>query len=391
MPIPNLDELALVFERELRIQLDPSGTGAANLRPGSANAVLVSLATQLGAQLFTYAAGRAAARDVLTAQDDDLDDLARDRYGDRRKEATASTGRAYLRRSGTAATLLPRGSRFAVRASGTQPAVTFEIKEDTSASAGVQSAGVPIACTEPGAKGNVDLAALTDLVDPLPDPTWQLYRPLPGDPFFPPEPIGGGTDRETNDQLRARLLQQAIDDLREKGTRRALLTGSARVPGVVHVTAIEPQDGTVILYAGDGSFLLPAALRLTLLTALEDIRVLGVPVLVRPYEVQVVEINARLHMQRALSHYDTGAIKDAAVTSIQRYFAARAQPDEYFVNAVEAAALRAHEEAQQVVLDSPLQDVRRPRDVSYGTILALRRYLVRPESIRVSVLDPLTS
>ncbi len=391
MDLPTIDEIAQVFERQLRLELDPLGTGAVNLRPGSDNAALVSMAAQLGAKVFAYAADRAAARDINTATGDDLDDIARDRYGDARKPANAATGRVYLRRTGTRPTLIPKGSRVGVRAEGAQQAVTYEAGEDVSVPAGTSTASVPIVCTAQGVLGNVDLAAVKDILDTLPDTTWSLYVPTAGDALYPPEVLGGGADVESDDRLRTRLLQQSVDDNREKATARAILTGAMRVPGVLFATAIEPQDGTVILYTGDASFLLPTALRIAVLSMLGAYRAQGVPVLVLPYNVQVVQVTASIFMSRRLANYDVSAVKAAGVAAVQRYFEGRAQPDEYFTNAIVASLFRAHDEVQEVVLVSPTADVRRPQDSGYGLVTALNRFVVKPESISVSIFDPLTT
>jgi hypothetical protein len=251
---------------------------------------------------------------------------------------------------------------------------------------------VPVRCRTPGLAGNVTLAAILDVLDPLPDPTWQIYVPSPNDPVLsggPVDTIGGGGDRETDDQLKARMGQRSLDTDRQRGTKAAILAGAGKVGGVLYTTAIEPQDGTVVLYVGDASYQLPQALAAAVLLELENWRAFGVPVLIRPYNAQLVPVTLSLFMARPLSTYDTAAIKAAVVAEVMRYFENRPQPDEYYTEAIIAAGFRAHVEAQHSVLATPSQSVQRPADAGYGAVSALNRYFVKPEAISVSILDPL--
>jgi hypothetical protein len=390
--IPTTTELALRFEAALRLGIDPTGVGAINLRPGSDNAVLVSMATQLGNRLFAYAADRGAARSLGSSTGDDLDDYVRDIFADKRKEASVSVGTVYLQRAGTNPSPVPKGSRFGTRAQGTQQALQFEAAADISAGTAVSRVAIPIRCRTPGLVGNVALASILDILDPLPDPTWQIYVPSTNDPVLnggPVDVIGGGGDHETDDQLKARMGQRSLDTDRQRGTRAAILAGAGKVGGVVYTTAIEPQDGTVVLYVGDASYQLPQSLAAAVRLELENWRAFGVPVLIRPYNAQLVPITLALFMARPLSNYDTAAINAAVVAEVVRYFENRPQPDEYYTEAIIAAGFRAHVEAQHSVLATPSQSVQRPADAGYGAVTALNRYFVKPESISVSILDPL--
>jgi uncharacterized phage protein gp47/JayE len=387
--LPTPAELAAAAQAAFRARLDPNGTGAVNLRPGSRHDLFVSVVTAVAARLSAYAVDRVTALRRSTATGTDLDDLARDLFSVTRKAANAATGRVRLVRAGTAATSVPKGTRFAVPAEGSTPAVVFEASEDVASSG--TTAVVPVACAEVGTRGNIaGPSAVTAVLDPLPDSTWSL------DPTYTTgvdsaAAFAGGAEAETDDELRDRLEQIAINDPRERATERAVLAATLAVPGVRYATVVEPFDGTLVVYAGDEAFALSDAMRQAIELELRGWRALGVPALARAYSAQTVTVTGTIYMARALSEYDAAAVKAAAVQAVKDYFATgRPQPDEYFVNAIEAACFGAHDEVQNVVLSAPLADVRRRPDADYGAVAALERYRVTDESITLSVAGPLT-
>jgi uncharacterized phage protein gp47/JayE len=388
--LPTSSELAEIGRAAFRAALDPGGTGAVNLRPGSRNDVAISALTGIGNRLGAYVADRVSAARRSSATGEDLDAHARDLYGETRKSASASTGKVRLTRPGTTATAIPKGSRFAVPAEGSTPAVIFEASEDVSSSA--TTAVVPVRCTETGPRGNITgPQAVAAILDPLPDTTWTLDATYTtaGDPTAT---FGGGAADETDDELRQRLDQISIDDPRERATRSAVLAGALRVPGVRYATIVEPLDGTGIVYAGDAAFALTDAMRKAIDTELLDWRALGVPALIRGYNAQTVTVTGTIYMARALANYDLAAIKAAATSAVKRYFdTGRPSPDEYFVNAIEAALFSAHDEIQNVALASPLANALRPADTGYGAITALNRYRVTDASISIAIAAPQTT
>lgn len=388
MTAPTLDEVARAAEQGLREVLDPGATGAVNLRPGSRNSALVSSITQVSTKLVAHATERAAAVRVSTATGDDLEQIARDEYETERLPATRAVGTVYLQRAtAPAATLIPRGSRFG--SSG----VAFEATQDVSAGVGVVRVAVPVQALQEGAQGNIALSSVNAIVDALPDRTWALYVPTLGDPFDPPDVIGGGSEREKDDELRARLLDVSPDDTRAPGSLPAIRHGARSVPGVRDVLVIEPGNGTLAVIAGDASYALPSAIRRAIELELRKWRAHGVPALVRGFDVRVVTINATVHLARATAQYDTGAIAAAARARIHEYFAAREHPDECFADAIVSALHRAHEDVQHatVVLSDiagAFTERRRPAsDAAYASG-SVPRYVVTDASLSIIVSDP---
>lgn len=388
--LPTPDDLARAAQGSLRVSLDPGGRGLVDLRAGSRLDAFVGVGAALGTRVSAYAADRAAAGRLATATGEDLDQFARDFFDEGRKVAVAATGsRRLTRTGGTGATSIPRGTRVGVPATATQPAVVFEAVETVAVGAGVTAVDVALRCTETGTAGNLtDPDAVTALLDPLPTTSpasaWALAA-TPGAVF------GGGAAVETDDELRYRLGQYDPITARIRGTRDAILAGTLRVPGVRWVTAIEPGDGTVVVFAGDAGFALPAALRSAIDTELLGWRCFGVPVLMRGFTVTPVTVTGTIYMARRLAEYDLNALRAVAVARVKAYFDARPYPDEYFVNALEAALFRADDEVQQVLLSSPTVDVRRPSDGGYGALGTAVRYVVTDASLQLTFAERLST
>ncbi len=391
MTAPTLEEIANAAEQGLREVLDPGATGAVNLRPGSRNSALVSAVTQVGTRLVAHATERAAATRVSTATGDDLDQIASDDYETERLPATRAVGTVYLvRSSAAAATVIPRGSRFAASAG-----VVFEATQDVSAgvAVGSQRVAVPVQALTEGTQGNVALATITTIVDALPDQTWSLYVPTLFDALYPPDVIGGGSARETDDELRARLLDVSPDDTRAPGSLPAVRHGARTVPGVRDVLVIEPGNGTLAVIAGDAGYALPAAMRRAIELELRRWRAHGVPALVRGFDVRVVSVVATVHMARAVSQYDGGAIATAARARIHEYFAAREHPDEVFADAIVSALHRAHEDVQHATVSlsdslGSFTERRRPASDAAYAFGAVPRFVVTDATLSIVVADP---
>jgi uncharacterized phage protein gp47/JayE len=127
-----------------RAALDPGGTGAVNLAPGSRNDVAVSALNALTTRVTGYVADRVAAGRVHSATGEDLDILAQDFYQETRKPARTATGMIQLTRTGTGATTIPLGTRFAVPASSTAAAIVFQASQDVAVPSGQTTAQVPL-------------------------------------------------------------------------------------------------------------------------------------------------------------------------------------------------------------------------------------------------------
>lgn len=392
-------ELAALAQQKLRSLVDPGGTGAVDLSPGSRNDIMVSICVALATRVFQYTADRLTARSLATATGEDLDALVQDVYQDVRKGANAATTTIYLQRVGTAATVVPFGSRFDVPATSTQQGVSFTVSADVpvALNAGVSvPVAVQVQCAQTGTIGNVATSAITAIRDPLPDTSWTVAAVPAGAAAF----AAGGSAAESDDDFRARIQRSAFDDSKQRGTRAAIETGALRVPGIASVTAVEPNDGTVLVFCGDVGYNLSSSLQSGVQVELENWRAFGIPAIVRPYTLVTVSISAVVYMQRGLSNYDVTTMQSTAVAAVKAYFAQRKRPDEFFGSAIASALSTTSDEVQQVLLvsvstsSSPAPDatgsVKRVADTAYGALTSMVRYVVTSTSVQVTIAPPAT-
>jgi uncharacterized phage protein gp47/JayE len=393
-------ELAVLAQQKLRALMDPAGTGAVDLSPGSRNDNMISVNTALYTRAFQYAADRLTSRSLSTATGDDLDALVLDIYQDTRKLANEATGTVYLQRTGTSATVIPQGTKFAVPSTSTQTGVEFICTVDTPVATNAGLAGspisVPVQCVVADRSGNVAVALITQIKDALPDTTWSIATAPAGALLY----IAGGDIEEDDDTFRSRIQQSAFDDSKRRGTVAAIRTGTLQVPGVSNVTVVEPGDGTLLVFCGDTSYNLSAAMQSAVQVELEDWRAFGIPPVVRPYSVVTVYITATMYMQRPLQNYSQQALQTQALANVLSYFANRKRPDEFYGSAVSAAIMAAHVESQQVIFNtvttsaSPQPDgtgsIRRVSDSLYGSVTSMVRYVVSSASVQINIAPPLT-
>lgn len=394
--LPTSADLLGVTQRSLRQSLDPSGNGAVDLNPGSRLDIFQSCVLALGARLTAHIANRVAARSKQTAKGDDLDVIGQDIYNTKRKSANASTGTLYLHRAGSAATVIPFGSRFAVPASGSQPSVTFAASADVPSSS--TFAAIPVTCATTGIVGNVGLSSVTKIVDSLPDTTWALYVPSPGDPVLAGAPaadvIAGGDDGEVGNDAAflARLNKSSFDAANAPGTRQGIQDTVLEVPGIIDATVISPGDGTIRIFAGDVNYQLSSGLKDAIQTAVEGARAFGNPAFVLPYTVVFVPVVGRIYMRRQVRNYDSTAISAQAVSNVIDYFTTgRESPDSYFTDKISAAMESANTETQSVVLSAPASSVPPLAASEYSALNTINRYVTDSAHVSVSVLDPQTS
>lgn len=375
--------------RVLRERLDPEGTGKLKLGVGSRLNTALSLGAAMLTPILGHVAERVQARTLSGATGADLDIVAEDLWRTTRKASTAALGVVYLQRSGSTATVIPAGSRFAVPASGTQQPVVFSADFDVSCSS--TKVAVPVSCTIDGVVGNVDPSSITQIMDSLPDTGWVIFTPTSGNPGPTAEtaaaPLGGGADLETDDELRARLRSVPRDVL--PGTKAGVYWGAISTPGVASVVVVEPFDGTLRVFAGDAAFQLPDVLRESIVANLETWRGGGVKTIVRQFAVSTVPVSMTIYMETDVSNYPQTALKQRAQQAVLDYFApGRPHPDEYMLDGIKAAVAAAVGDVQRIDLAAPTLDVKRLLPASYGAVSALPRYVTSASLISIALSNP---
>lgn len=144
--------------------------------------------------------------------------------GVRRKQATKSVGEATFSRENAASVdyTVPRGTT--IQTDSVDP-VRFETTEQVTLPAGSTSvSGVSIRAVEAGTRGNAGANTLTVMTDP-PSGIEEVTNPTQTD---------GGTDAETDDDLRARAKDELSDGMR--GTARGIRNELIKTAGVKSVS-----------------------------------------------------------------------------------------------------------------------------------------------------------
>lgn len=237
--------------------------------------IIIAACSAMADEATRHLSLRMAALFLDSAEGDDLDRLVADRFSPTivRKQAAPAVVTVDLFRSippsGGAAVIFPIGTKLR-----TEQGTEFETT--TVASLGLNSTGpVPAVAqaVQAGTVGNVDDEQINAFVQTPSDPEAQVINN---------EPASGGTDVETDAQLRER----ARDFFRtaRRGTLAAIEFGALTVNGVESATAVEVLDalgkpnGVVLLQIADVNGNSNAVLADAVRNALLEFRAAGVVV-----------------------------------------------------------------------------------------------------------------
>lgn len=246
---------------------------------------------------------------VLTAEGEYLDKKVAER-GITRKPATYATAKVVLGRLTPAQTdtLIPAGSLVATGPAGDKPPVYFRTLSDAVIPAGQLTVEVVVQCTEPGLIGNVGVG--------------QINLPAsPGfDTVYNPEPATGGTDGETDEELRQRYLAAVRTPIRG-GTRFDYEFWAMTVPGVLSARCLPLNrgPGTVdVLVTTAGGIPSPE-----LLDQVQDVLDRERPLCVdaRAIAPEAVTVDVSIYLQPADGYTIEGlapAVREAVIAYIQQ-------------------------------------------------------------------------
>lgn len=253
--------------------------------PGSDVNVVFAAAAGIGEEIARFAQASWAEAHLATAEGDALDRWVYDRYRLVRFEARSSTVTLRLERSNNSPGItIPADSGFS-----TEDGVTFLTLNDAVFPNGsVGPIRVDAVASDTGEGGNVPIGTINTVASFLEDDTVTVTNE---------EPSAGGSDQETDVELRARAQDFFLTARR--GTRFAIEFGATQTPGVEQATAEEILDGAsgfaagrVILTISDSEGQSNLALATRVASNLDEYRALGVPVVVSPGVQQLVEIEA---------------------------------------------------------------------------------------------------
>lgn len=280
-----------------------------DVRGSDAN-LFVGSTSVVGAHIVRHLAYSVARLFLDSAEEDDLDRLAFDRYGEARKGATPAVGTVRFWRTSLTGGVgdIPVGTKL------------------------IALTGAEYITTANGHFGAGDYSILVDVraVQAGKGPQVgrnQIRKPGPGVSFFDTtiqlnndDPTAGGENREDDPTFRNRLRNFWLSARR--GTLGAIEYGAMTVPGVVSATAIEALDGSasparvVNLFIADSSGVASTPLARAVDVALADYRAGGIRVIIWPSMPSIVAIVLKLAFQ---SQVDTVALTQKVVTAIVEF------------------------------------------------------------------------
>jgi phage-related baseplate assembly protein len=278
---------------------------------GSDVNLLISSSSAMGDELGRAAAEAFGALFLASAEGPDLDRLIADRFGAEvvRKGASAAIVPVVFFRTGgpLPAVTLPVGTRI-----GTRTGVTFVLVNAATLAGGNTGPTTVLAqCSSAGLDGNVDIGAITEIIDATGDPNVQVRND---------EPAAGGDDTEGDGSLKARA--RAFWRAARRGTAAAIVFGALTVPGVRQASVIEALEpsgnpsGRVALYIADANGQSNSALTAAVRAALVEYRAAGIFVDVQSSTPTFVSIVLRL---RFAASFDSSLVFDQVRRAIVAY------------------------------------------------------------------------
>jgi hypothetical protein len=284
-------------------KLDPAHVDTS----GSDANLFVGIAAILGAQLSRQLAYRTGALLLASADGEDLDRLAYDRYNLTRKGASPARGSIRIARATLAA-----GAGTVAIGTKIQTLQGAEYVTTSTAIFGVADSFATCAAraTQAGKATQVGSGSVQRFSQPqlLFDTTLVPSNPAP---------MAGGEDVEDDDTFRARVRD--FWRSARRGVLAAIEFGALTVPGVVSAQAVEALSvfGTparvVNLYISDSSGVASDVLASDVLVALEDYRAAGITVLVFTSIPQIVSIKLALTFAAGV---DTRALTDLVRSAV---------------------------------------------------------------------------
>ena len=309
MDLPTRQDLYEIARAELLAGNTLLSPDEVDTEGSDAHAILQSIAT-LGSVLLRQMILATRPLRGTTAQGEELDEWAWDRFRMRRLPGTPSTTPLVFSRTDTAVDQeVPAGT--SVSGGG----VTFLTIETGVLPAGDSEVTVDAVCTVAGVSGNVPAGTLQTIDDDIPGAELSVGQP---------EPAQGGADDEKTEAFRERVGQFWLSA--QRGTLKALEYGARDDPSVAFAVAVEllhgdgtPAGPSEVLVSGADQQQLNPALVERVRERMEEWRCLGLPLQVVSAEPVEVPITWRVAYRAGLPGGTTAArnrLRDATVAAV---------------------------------------------------------------------------
>lgn len=210
------------------------------MRPGDISDASVWSAAAMGDVILGYGAGRDKARFLDGAEDQDLDQLANDRWSVTRDAAQKALGTVTFTHASPQSGTIPAGTRVA-----TAPDAAGDFQEfvtDVNLVFAIESSkSVTATAVKAGRGGNVQATRITRILDTLFVAGFTVNNAAR---------FVGGSDEQ--DDIDYREEVRGINRTRQRAIKAALEAGAKTVPGVFTATAvIDPVTYLVTVYVAD--------------------------------------------------------------------------------------------------------------------------------------------
>lgn len=234
---------------------------------GDAAEMYMAAGAAMADGLTAYASARVKETFLDGASGDALTELADDRYGIQRLQATAATGTVTLTRaSGVLTGTLAAGTVFATPKDASGVEQQFVLLAPLGWSAGVLTQNAAVQALTDGTGGNVAAGTVTRIISTGLFDTFTVTNAAR---------MAGGTEQEKDDALRQRC-RDFFATLR-RGTKAALEFGAKQVAGVSAATAEDLGTGIVTVYVSDATGSSSPTMVAAVQAELENWRAAGIP------------------------------------------------------------------------------------------------------------------
>lgn len=301
--IEKFNDLVSAGKEELAAQ----STDLTDTSDGSVIDVLLHAGAAIGFEVYNLSLSTFRKVFFATAEGSDLDNLAYDRFRLTRQSAVRSVGQITLSRLNTSAgnVSIPAYSVFTTDADNEGNVYRFRTTAP-SLMTGL-SLTATVEAVEAGSSGNISVGEIVNVETALTDSSITVTNSAA---------MSGGTDAETDDDFRQRIVDYFIN-LR-RGTVAALEYGARSIAGINFATVSEDNiaSGIVDVYVGDVNNTANNTLLVAVANELENWRAAGIAVSVHAVSTTATSVDLTMTYE---SGADQTSIQEDIISAITTY------------------------------------------------------------------------
>lgn len=312
----------------------------------------------------------------MTAQNDDLTDYVKQRFGIDRILDTQGTGQALFERATTSAGAgtIYKGTRFLVNDLH-GGSIAYQVTANAVCGATQKQVAVSIQAIPYGLG-----VAINDASGPVIDPLFDTFTAV--DVY-----CQNGTVFEPAANFRARVVQELLDQRPGYPTliKQTLLDAGASQVILFPSNYQGTDSGINCAYVGDSGFGANNSLLIACRKIVETSRVLGADLQVLGMSSSTLSIDLTVSLWDDPANFDQLMLKSAVVAGVIQYFTDPTNAFAYKVDGIRGAAQRVSNAIQTVVVNTPSVDA---TFSSTSWPATLTRYMPNSSSISVALQGP---